>query len=101
MLSDGSLEILDVTRTSTIEIAKRTWAEIREDDVLGRAAHLAYYFFLALFPFLICAIATLSVFGRADRGRALLEHLFTRILPGVAYELIEKTVVEIIQSRVH
>ena len=62
---------------SQIEIAKRTWAEIREDDVFGRAAQLAYYFFLALFPFLVCVIATLSVFGTADRGRALLGELFT------------------------
>jgi membrane protein len=83
---------------SQIEIAKRTWAEIREDDVFGRAAQLAYYFFLALFPFLVCVIATLSVFGTADRGRALLGELFTRILPGTAYQLIDKTVDEIIQS---
>jgi membrane protein len=83
---------------SKIEIAKRTWTEIREDDVFGRAAQLAYYFFLALFPFLICVIATLSVFGRADRGRALLGKLFTLILPGTAYQLIDKTIIEIIQS---
>jgi membrane protein len=81
-----------------IEIAKRTWVEIREDDVFGRAAQLAYYFFLALFPFLICVIASLSVFGRADRGRALLGQLFTRILPGTAHQLIDKTLTEIIQS---
>jgi membrane protein len=81
-----------------IEIAKLTWLEIREDDVFGRAAQLAYYFFLALFPFLICVIASLSVFGRADRGRALLGELFTRILPGTAHQLIDKTLIEIIQS---
>jgi membrane protein len=81
-----------------IDIAKRTWVEIREDDVFGRAAQLAYYFFLALFPFLICVIASLSVFGRADRGRALLGALFTRILPGTAHQLIDKTLREIIQS---
>jgi membrane protein len=81
-----------------IEIAKRTWVEIREDDVFGRAAQLAYYFFLALFPFLICVIASLSIFGRADRGRALLGTLFTRILPGTAHQLIDKTLMEIIQS---
>ena len=54
------------------EVLKRTWAEIRADDVFGRSAQLAYYFFLALFPFLICVIASLSIFGNADRGRALL-----------------------------
>jgi membrane protein len=83
---------------SPIGIATRTWAAIREDDVFGRAAQLAYYFFLALFPFLICVIASLSVFGRADRGRALLGELLPRIFPAAAYQLIDKTFIEIIQS---
>ena len=85
-------------RVSKLEIAKRTFVEIRTVDVLGRAAQLAYYFFLALFPFLICVIASLSVFGKADRGRALLWELFTRILPTRAFQLIDKTVEEIIQA---
>jgi membrane protein len=83
---------------SPIRIATRTWAAIREDDVFGRAAQLAYYFFLALFPFLICVIASLSVFGRADRGRALLGELLPRIFPAAAYQLIDKTFIEIIQA---
>jgi len=87
-----------LTEFSPIEITKRTWKEIREDDVFGRAAQLAYYFFLALFPFLICVIASLSVFGRADRGRALLVGLFTRIFPSAANQLINQTMIDIIQS---
>lgn len=80
------------------EIAKLTWTGIRADDVFGRAAQLAYYFFLALFPFLICVIASLSVFGTADRGRVLLMGLFAHILPGPAFHLISTTVGEIIQQ---
>lgn len=80
------------------EVAKRTWAEILEDDVFGRAAQLAYYFFLALFPFLICVIASLSVFGTADRGRALLFQFFANALPPSAFDLINKTFDEIIHS---
>jgi membrane protein len=76
---------------SPIEILKRTWTEIRADDVFGRAAQLAYYFFLALFPFLICVIATLSVFGSADRGRVLLFSLLSRFLPEPAFQLIAET----------
>jgi membrane protein len=94
----GDATLFSVREVPTMGIAKRTWAVIREDDVFGRAAQLAYYFFLALFPFLICVIASLSVFGRADRGRALLGILLTRILPAAAYHLIDKTVMEIIQS---
>ena len=81
-----------------LEAIKRTWAEIRAGDVFGRAAQLAYFFFLALFPFLICVIASLSVFGTADRGRALLFHLFSNFLPGPAFQLISDTFNQILQS---
>jgi membrane protein len=80
------------------ETARRMWLEIRADDVFGRAAQLAYYFFLALFPFLICVVASLSVFGNADRGRALLFGILARLLPPMAFELISKTFTEILQS---
>jgi membrane protein len=83
---------------SVKEVINRTWVEIRADDVFGRAAQLAYYFFLALFPFLICVIASLSMFGNADRGRALLFGILARLLPAMAFELITKTFNEILQS---
>ena len=79
-------------------IAKRTWAEMRIDDVFGRAPQLAYCFFLALFPFLIFVIATLSVFGTADRGRSLLFAALARWLPAPAFQLIRDTFTEILQS---
>lgn len=80
------------------ELIKSVWAEIRADDVFGRAAQLAYYFFLALFPFLICIIAALSMFGTADRGRGLLFALFARFLPPPAFQLVTNTFGEIIRS---
>jgi membrane protein len=80
------------------DAAKRIWAEIFEDDVFGRAAQLAYYFFLALIPFLIFVIASLSVFGAADRGRALLFRFFADALPPAAFELLDMTFTQIIHS---
>jgi membrane protein len=90
--------VINLNGVSVSEIAKRTWKEIRAADVFGRSAQLAYYFFLALFPFLICVIASLSVFGIADRGRALLFGFFARFLPPPAFQLIRNTFNEIIQS---
>jgi membrane protein len=87
----------ELKRMAPLRFAKLIWTEIRVDDVFGRSAQLAYYSFLALFPFCICVIASLSVFGNADRGRALLEVLFARILPGTADQLIDRTFGEIIQ----
>ncbi len=90
--------LFTLSGTPLTEVAKRSWEEILADDVFGRAAQLAYYFFLALFPFLICVIASLSVFGTADRGRALLFQFLAQALPPAAFELISNTFSEIIHS---
>jgi membrane protein len=44
------------------ELLKRTAKESSEDDVLGLAAQLAYYFFLALFPAVLFILALASFF---------------------------------------
>ena len=80
------------------QVARLVWAEIRADEVFGRSAQLAYYFFLALFPFLICVIASLSVFGTADSGRAVLFGFLARLLPGPAFQLVSGTFGEMIQA---
>ena len=48
------------TTLSWSELAKRTYREMMEDDALGLAAQLAYYFFLALFPAILCVLAVVS-----------------------------------------
>jgi membrane protein len=42
------------------ELLKRTYKDLMADDGLGLAAQLAYYFFLALFPAILCVIALAS-----------------------------------------
>jgi membrane protein len=44
------------------ELLKRTLKETRDDDCLGLAAQLAYYFFLALFPAMLFLLALASFF---------------------------------------
>lgn len=87
-----------INRVLLTEIGKEIWQEVRAVDVLGRSAQLAYYFFFALFPFLICIIASLSVLGSADRGRALLFQLLARFLPAPAFQLISATFNEILRA---
>ena len=57
------------------ELARRTWREVIEDDILGLAAQLWYYFFLALFPALLFLLAVASFFPLSnitdDVGRPL------------------------------
>ncbi len=45
---------------SWTELARRTWREVADDDVLGLAAQLSYYFFLALFPAILFLLALAS-----------------------------------------
>jgi membrane protein len=47
------------------ELLQRTYKETLEDDGLGLAAQLAYYFFLALFPALLFLLALASFFDVA------------------------------------
>jgi membrane protein len=55
------------------ELIRRTFKESVEDDVLGLAAQLSYYFFLALFPAILLFLAIASFFPLAtltdDIGR--------------------------------
>jgi len=44
------------------ELIKRTVKETMSDDAQGLASQLAYYFFLALFPALLCLLAIASFF---------------------------------------
>ena len=57
------------------ELVRRTWRDALEDDVLGLAAQLAYYFFLALFPAILFLLALASFFSLSnltdDLARAL------------------------------
>jgi membrane protein len=51
---------LETVQLSWSELARRTWRDSIEDDVLGLAAQLAYYFFLALFPAILFLLALAS-----------------------------------------
>jgi len=54
--------VLETVQLSWMQLAQRTWREAIEDDVLGLAAQLAYYFFLALFPAILFLLALASFF---------------------------------------
>jgi membrane protein len=84
---------------SMSQLAKRIWAGIDEDNLLGRAAELAFNFVLALFPLLIFLLSLLGVF--ASRATALRQDLFTyfdRVLPPAAAQVIGKTLNEVMHN---
>jgi membrane protein len=67
--------VLETVPLSWSELARRTWREVVDDDVLGLAAQLSYYFFLALFPAILFLLALASFFPLSnitdDVGRSL------------------------------
>ena len=78
------------------ELGKRVWNEIQEDDVLGRAAELSYYFLLALFPFLIFLTSVIGmVLGSGTGTRQTLFEYLARVMPPSAFQLIQSTMVEV------
>ena len=67
--------MLQTVSLSWTELGRRTWREVIDDDVLGLAAQLSYYFFLALFPAILFLLALASFFPLSnitdDVGRSL------------------------------
>src|SRR6202022_558573 len=84
---------------SWTEVFKRSWQEANEDDVLGRSAQLAYYFFRALFPLFFCVIAVLGVFaGKGAHVQDAVLDFLASVLPGSATTLVQKTLTEVDQG---
>ncbi|HKO98923.1 MAG TPA: YihY/virulence factor BrkB family protein [Pyrinomonadaceae bacterium] len=77
-------------------LGKRVWSEIQEDEVFGRAAQLAYYFLLALFPLLLFLTSVIGLL--IGSGEGLRNSLFTylgKVLPSSALDLVRTTVFEV------
>ncbi|HEX8772941.1 MAG TPA: YihY/virulence factor BrkB family protein [Pyrinomonadaceae bacterium] len=81
------------------DLGKRVWGEVQEDDVFGRAAQLAYYFLLALFPLLLFLTSVIGlVMGSGTGLRHKLFNYLSHILPGDAFKLIDSTMFEVSQA---
>src|SRR4029453_16881461 len=78
------------------ELVKRVISEIQSDDVFGRAAQLAYYFLLALFPLLLFLTSVIGlVLGSGTGVRHALFAYLSRVLPGSASNLVDSTMYEV------
>lgn len=72
-----------------VELGKRVWNEIQEDEVLGRGAQLAYYFLLALFPSILFLTALMGLFPINTSTSTLMQYLET-VLPTDALGIIQR-----------
>jgi membrane protein len=80
-------------------LGKRVISEIQSDDVFGRAAQLAYYFLLALFPLLLFLTSVIGLLLGSGTGvRHSLFAYLSRVLPGSASNLVDSTMYEVSAS---
>lgn len=70
--------------------ALKIWKKIFNDDVFGRAAQLAYYWFFSIFPLLIF-LTTLLAFLPMRRNLDQWIGAFSAVLPPEAYTLLNNT----------
>ena len=70
--------MLDTVPLPWSELVRRTWREVVDDDVLGLAAQLSYYFFLALFPAILFPLALANT--RDDVGHSLGRFMSPQVL---------------------
>ena len=71
-------------------LLKRVWTDSNEDDILDRAAELAYYFLFALFPALIFISAMFGLFA-STKTQSTMELMIymKRLVPPDAFGLVQ------------
>ncbi len=80
------------------ELLKRTYNEMMADDALGLAAQLAYYFFLSLFPAILCVIAIASFFPLQNFTDQIVTSL-GRFAPEQMLSIIREQMVRLSEGR--
>src|ERR1044072_872270 len=86
---------LSLAGLSWTDLGKRVYAEVMDDDVLGRSAQLSYYFLLALFPALLFLTSLLGYLaGENGQLRQGLFNYLAAVLPGDASKLVAETVTD-------
>jgi membrane protein len=85
-----------MTSVTLKNLALGAWREAYEDNAFGRAAELAYFFLLALFPFLIFLLSVFSFLSGLQE--ALLDWL-AKVMPREAMQLVVDWVKNVVGHR--
>lgn len=78
---------------------KRLYAKIMDDDVLGNAAQVAFYFTFALFPLLLFLMSLLGLIlsNKEDLQKELFV-ILGQVMPASASDLVQKTLTDVTSS---
>lgn len=78
----------------------RTYTKaFQEEDLMSNSAQVAFYFAFALFPLLLFLVSLFGmVLENADDLRAEMFYYLRQMMPGSAYDLVQKTIDEVTES---
>jgi membrane protein len=80
-----------------MELGRRLWRESLQDELLGRAAQLAYYALLALFPALIVLTALMGLLS-VERFMPELMSYLRDVLPADALFMVERFLTQVAEG---
>ncbi len=78
-----------------VELGKRTYKKLGEDELVTRSAALSYYFILALFPMFLFLLSLMGLFAgpNSEMRQGILSAL-SQMVPGSASSLIQSVLTE-------
>jgi membrane protein len=79
-------------------LLKKTGSEIMDDNVLGVAAQVAYYFFFSIFPIFLFLAPLLALVGDKRETFTFLLEQAAGAVPGEAFKLVQNVVAEVVFS---
>lgn len=81
------------------QLARRTWDQVQEDEITSRAAELAYFAILAVFPALLFMTALFGLFaGVGSQLRTDVLEYIEQVAPPSAARLIRTTLDEVVRG---
>ncbi|MGI8470236.1 MAG: YihY/virulence factor BrkB family protein [Pyrinomonadaceae bacterium] len=81
------------------KIFVRLYEKSFDEDIFSSSAQVAFYFLFALFPLLLFLMTLFGIIlGKADDLRQELFVYLRQIIPGSAFSLVEKTLLEVVQG---
>jgi membrane protein len=81
-----------------IQLGKRLWSEIQDDNVMGYAAQLAYYLLFSLFPFFLFLTALIGYIPVPNLLDRIME-LLGQVLPSNALTLVQDNVRQVVTNQ--
>lgn len=76
------------------ELIRAAWRGARNDNVVNRAAELAFWFLLGFFPMLLAVMSIVSMLGYAPSSRGILSTYMAQVLPSGASNLVRQVLAQ-------